>query len=227
MKHINHIFFDLDHTLWDFERNSDIAFKTIFDKHQLKVDLGVFFSHYRGINQQYWKLYREEKITKSKLRYGRLKDTFDLMNFSVSDKQIDVLATDYISVLPNNNYLFDGAFEILDYLKPKYKLHIITNGFNEVQYKKIQNAKLDNYFDKIITSEQVGVKKPNNRIFEYALSKANAVAKESIMIGDNWEADIQGAVKNGLNAIYFTQNGTEVDQNVKKVSHLLDIKQYL
>jgi len=227
MKHINHIFFDLDHTLWDFEKNSDLAFQSIFNTHQFQFDLQEFFSHYRGINQQYWKLYREERISKSKLRYGRLKDTFDLMKMPVSDEMIEILATDYITQLPHNNYLFEGAFEILDYLKPKYKLHIITNGFNEVQFKKIQNSKLDGYFDKIITSEEVGVKKPNNKIFEYALNKANAVPEESIMIGDNWEADIQGAVKNGIQAIYFTQNGKEADINVKKVSHLLDIKQYL
>jgi len=227
MSSIKHILFDLDHTLWDFETNSGIAFKTIFKQHSLRFDFQKFLNYYRGINEKYWKLYREEKITKDELRYGRLKDAFIKINYEVEDELIDRLAIDYIEALPNNNQLFDGTHEILEHLKPKYKLHIITNGFNEVQFKKIKNAGLSDYFDKIITSEEAGVKKPNPLIFKYALDTINASATETIMIGDNWEADVMGAINNGIDAIYFNYYKRSVAENIKSVHHLLEIKQYL
>jgi len=227
MKHIKHIFFDLDHTLWDFEANSDIAFAHVFKRHKIEHKLEKFLNYYRDINQNYWKLYREEKITKSELRYGRLRDTFELLKFKVDDELIEILAIQYIEVLPDNNILFEGAHEILTHLNDKYQLHIITNGFSEVQYKKIENSGLSSYFDKIITSEDVGVKKPNPRIFQFALEMANAKSGESIMIGDNWEADIMGAIDNGIDAIYFNYHKKNVAENIKSVHQLLDIKQYL
>ncbi|MDV7185775.1 YjjG family noncanonical pyrimidine nucleotidase [Lutibacter sp. TH_r2] len=224
---IKHIFFDLDHTLWDFEKNSDLAFKTIFKKHKVHVEFEKFANYYRPINQKYWKLYRDEKVSKSELRYGRLKDTFTKIKFEVSDSVINSLAVDYIDVLPNNNYLFDGAIEILNYLQPSYKLHIITNGFNEVQYQKIENSGLKSYFSKIITSEEVGVKKPNPKIFKYALDKAEALSKESLMIGDNWEADIMGAKNIGLDVIFFNIGNQPVSENIKSIDNLYAIKKFL
>lgn len=224
---IKHIFFDLDHTLWDFETNSDFAFKTIFKKHNVPVRLDKFLNYYRNINQEYWKLYREDKITKDVLRIGRLKDTFTKINVSVSDKLIDNLSVDYIEVLPSYNELFEGAIEILNYLKPKYKLHVITNGFNEVQYKKLKNSGLSPYFEQIITSEDAGVKKPNPIIFNYALKKAAATSKESIMIGDNYEADVMGAIDNGIDAIYFNVKKEPVSNTIKSINSLLEIKKYL
>jgi putative hydrolase of the HAD superfamily len=224
---IKHIFFDLDHTLWDFEANSNIAFKTIFQKHDVGIDLQKFLNYYRSINQNYWRLYRDEKITKEELRVGRLKDTFIKIKYSFDNELIDNLSIEYIEVLPNNNRLFEGTHEILEHLYPKYKLHIITNGFNEVQYKKLQNSGLSKYFDKVITSEDAGVKKPNPKIFKYALQIAEATSKESIMIGDNWEADIMGAINNGFDAIYFNYDKKSVGENIKSVNKLIDIKQYL
>ncbi len=224
---IKHIFFDLDHTLWDFETNSNLAFKEIFSKHNIKLDVSVFLNYYKNINSYYWKLYREEKVTKSELRYKRLKDTFDKANYVISDSLIDSLAFDYIDVLPNNNNLFEGAREILEYLSQDYKLHIITNGFNEVQSKKLKNSGIDVYFDKVITSEEVGVKKPNPKIFQYALKKANANLNESIMIGDNWEADIMGAKNTGLDVIFFNYYNEIVAENIKSVINLNGIRHYL
>lgn len=224
---IKHIFFDLDHTLWDFEVNSDIAFTSIFKKHGLKFDIEKFLNYYRKINQKYWKMYREEQITKDQLRYGRLRDTFDILHLKVSDPVIEQLAIDYIEELPKNNFLFDGTYEILDHLKKNYSLHIITNGFNEVQYKKINNSGLSGYFDRIITSEDAGVKKPNPIIFKYALDKVNATAKETCMIGDNWEADIMGAKNQGIDVIYFNFNKEPISMNIKSVHKLLEIKRFL
>ncbi|WP_372767577.1 YjjG family noncanonical pyrimidine nucleotidase [Lutibacter sp.] len=227
MKHIKHIFFDLDHTLWDFETNSNIAFETIFKKHKVKVELQKFLNYYRGINEDYWKLYRDEKISKEELRLGRLKDTFVKLNHKVDIQLIEDLSIGYIDVLPNNNQLFEGTHEILEHLYVNYKLHIITNGFNEVQSKKIKNSGLNKYFDKIITSEDAGVKKPNRVIFEYALALTNAVSEESMMIGDNWEADIMGAKDAGFDVIFCNFNEQPVSENIKSITNLVEIKHYL
>lgn len=225
---IKHIFFDLDHTLWDFERNSKLTFECLFEKHQISLNLADFLQKYIPINVTYWKLYREEKISKSDLRYGRLKDTFDELSFSVTDDFINQLAIDYIDVLPTKNYLFEGAIELLEYLHQKYNLHIITNGFEEVQNLKLQKSGIDKYFKEVITSESVGVKKPNPLVFEFALKKAKALAIESCMIGDNLEADVFGAINCGISSIHF--NVGEKDTKQKEyivVSNLLEIKQYI
>jgi putative hydrolase of the HAD superfamily len=224
---IKHIFFDLDHTLWDFETNSDIAFEAIFKKHQVNVNIEKFLNYYRSINENYWKLYREEKISKEELRYGRLKDAFSIINYKATDDLINLLAVDYIEVLPNNNQLFEGTHEILNHLKPNYNLHIITNGFNEVQTKKLENSGLKGYFDKIITSEDAGVKKPNPIIFKYALEKTKALINESIMIGDNWEADIMGAKNIGFDVIFCNYNSKPVSESIKSVTKLSELKKYL
>jgi putative hydrolase of the HAD superfamily len=224
---IKHIFFDLDHTLWDFEANSDIAFQTIFKKYNVGIDLQKFLNYYRDINQNYWELYRNDKISKEELRIGRLKDTFVKIKQKFDNELLHNLSIEYIEVLPNNNKLFEGTHEILEHLYLKYRLHIITNGFNEVQYKKLDNSGLSKYFDKIITSEDAGVKKPNPKIFKYALDLAEATSKESMMIGDNWEADVMGAINNGMDAIYFNYERKTVSENIKSVNKLLDIKLYL
>ncbi|WP_166382634.1 MULTISPECIES: YjjG family noncanonical pyrimidine nucleotidase [unclassified Polaribacter] len=228
MTQIQHVFFDLDHTLWDFEKNSDLAFQKVFTKHSITLNIETFLTVYKPLNFNYWKLFREEKVTKDKLRYGRLKDSFDALNYTISDAIIDEMAVDYLDFLPDFNYLFDGTFELLDYLKDKYKLHIITNGFEEVQNKKMMSSNIYHYFDKIITSESVGVKKPNPKVFTYALDIAKANKDNSIMIGDSLEADIEGAINVGMQAIYCNfENNTSVKGDFFSVNSLLEIKQYL
>ncbi|PCI07113.1 MAG: noncanonical pyrimidine nucleotidase, YjjG family [Flavobacteriaceae bacterium] len=223
----NHIFFDLDHTLWDFEKNSTKTFEHIFKLNKMSIDIQKFLNYYVSINNAYWRLFRNDKVSKEALRYGRLKDTFDKIKFPISDDLINKLSEDYITHLSSFNYLFDGAIEILDYLKPKYTLHIITNGFSEVQYKKLSNSKIDIYFDTVITSEAVGVKKPNPKIFKYALQQAGAKIKESVMIGDNWEADIMGAKNYGMNVIFCNFENESVDESIQSIQHLLELKKYL
>ncbi|GAB7257072.1 YjjG family noncanonical pyrimidine nucleotidase [Polaribacter sp. OB-PA-B3] len=225
---IEHVFFDLDHTLWDFDKNSGLTFKKIFKLNDVDIEINNFLRIYMPINLEYWRLYRDEKVTKEELRYKRLKKSFDKLNFEISDALIDKLAIDYIDNLSSFNYLFEGTFEILDYLKSKYQLHIITNGFDEVQTKKMTSSKIIDYFDAIITSDSVGVKKPNPKVFNYALKKANATAENSVMIGDSLEADINGALNVGFKAIHCVFNEeTPTDANVTSVANLLEIKQYL
>ena len=228
MKQIQHVFFDLDHTLWDFEKNSDLTFQKVFLLNNIAIDLSSFLEVNRPINFEYWKLYREEKVTKEALRYGRLKKTFDAINYVISDEMIGLIANQYIEFLADFNHLFDGTFEILDYLKDTYKLHIITNGFEEIQSKKMINSKIHHYFDKVITSESVGVKKPNAKVFNFALQAAKANKENSIMIGDNVEADINGALTVGMKAIHCNfENQIIKSNNFISVTSLIEIKQYL
>jgi len=228
MQNIQHVFFDLDHTLWDFEKNSDLTFQKIFKINDLSVDLHSFLEVYRPLNFKFWKLYREEKVTKSELRYGRLKNTFDAIDFPISDTLIYLIADQYIEHLADFNHLFDGAIEILDYLNQKYTLHIITNGFEEIQTKKMVNSKIYHYFEKVITSESVGVKKPNPKVFKHALEIANANIDQAIMIGDSIEADINGALGVGMKAIHCNFDTSLVPNNLfMSVSSLLEIKKFI
>ncbi len=224
---IEHVFFDLDHTLWDFEKNSALAIETIFKKHSINVDLQLFLSHYVPINIKYWEWYRVDKITQFELRLGRLKETFQLLNYEIDDEKIIFLSEEYIEYLPKFNHLFHGAIEILDYLKPKYNLHIITNGFQEIQDNKLKNSNIAHYFKTITNSEMAGVKKPNPVIFKYAITEANASKTNSIMIGDCIEADVNGALNFGMDAILFNIDTSKTFENIKQISHLLELKKHL
>ena len=225
--HIKHIFFDLDHTLWDFEANSKKTFSYIFDKNGLEIKFNDFIEVYQPINHRYWKLFREDKVTKSQLRYGRLKEAFQAIDFKSDDELIHLLSEEYITYLANHNALFENAISVLEYLQPKYKMHIITNGFEEVQHRKLKNSNLMPFFNEIITSEKVGVKKPNPKIFEYALDITGAVNDESVMIGDNFEADILGAKNMGMQVIFCKFNGESATEEVSSVENLLELKKFL
>lgn len=227
LNNISHIFFDLDHTLWDFDKNSALTFQKIFKDNKIQVELASFLSIYEPLNLNYWKLYREDKIDKESLRYGRLSDTFKELKYTVSDDLIHKLSEDYIAFLTTHNHLFDNAVEILDYLNPNYNLHIITNGFKEVQFGKLQKANIHHFFDTVTNSEMVGVKKPNPKIFNHALNLANAMPEESIMIGDNYEADILGALNIGLDAICFNYHDHNLEAHIKQISNLIQLKKYL
>lgn len=225
---ITDVFFDLDHTLWDFEKNSALTFAKILKDNHVPVDYSKFVVNYVPINHEYWELFREEKITKEELRYGRLQKTFESLEVSIEQSLIEILSEEYLTVLPKNNHLFEGAFEILEYLQSKYNLHIITNGFQEVQNHKIKNSNLTPFFKTITNSESAGVKKPNPGIFEFALQQANTTKEQSVMIGDCIDADVKGALNFGMDAILFSQNNTlTIDENIKKIHHLLDLKSYL
>jgi putative hydrolase of the HAD superfamily len=224
---ITDVFFDLDHTLWDFEKNSALAFETVFKLHNVSVDMAEFLHFYVPLNRTYWERYRKDEITQTELRFGRLKDSFDLIQHNVSDDLVDLLSSEYIHYLPKFNHLYDGTIEILDYLKPKYNLHIITNGFAEVQDNKLNNSYITPYFKSVTNSEMAGVKKPNQKIFDFALNLAQAKKENSIMIGDCIEADVQGALDAGLDAVFFNENNVPVANTIKQVNHLLELKKYL
>ncbi|WP_298119745.1 YjjG family noncanonical pyrimidine nucleotidase [Flavobacterium sp.] len=223
---ITDIFFDLDHTLWDFDKNSELAFEKIFKENHPAINTKLFVDIYAPINQACWKLYQVDKLTHDELRYKRLKDSFDFLSYSISDEEINQMSIDYITYLPENNILFDGAKEVLDYLNSKYRLHIITNGFAEVQYKKLKNSGISDYFISVTNSEKAGVKKPHPKIFEFALSLANTQKERSIMIGDCIDADVKGALNFGMEAIYFNDKNVQISNDIIQVNQLIELKKY-
>jgi putative hydrolase of the HAD superfamily len=227
MNNITDVFFDLDHTLWDFDKNSILAFDKIFKAAYPEIDTNAFIEVYIPINQACWKLYQVDKITHEELRYNRLKESFDKLNYSISDEAIDQIAHDYIEFLPDNNQLFEGAFEVLEYLLPKYNMHIITNGFAEVQQRKMYHSGLQKYFKTVTNSEMAGVKKPHHGIFQYALSLANATKENAVMIGDCIDADVKGALDFGMKAIYFNEKEIQTENSIVSIKHLLELKTIL
>lgn len=224
---VKDVFFDLDHTLWDFDKNSMLAFKRVFKKFEIEIEFDSFIEVYEPINLVYWKMYREEKVTKEALRRGRLIDSFQKFNIEYSVQKIDEMADSYIEELPFDNHLFDGTLAILDYLTVRYQLHIITNGFEEVQYKKLKNSGIYHYFSTITTSEEVGVKKPNPKVFKMALKKANASPNQSIMIGDSFEADILGAKNIGMNTLFYNYRNEIIPSDFNFINSLSEIKSHL
>ena len=224
-KKYKHIFFDLDHTLWDFERNAEETKREMFEILNLK-DRGIdnyeiFRAEYIGINQALWALYRENKIEKDELNFRRFYDTLCL--FGIDDIKLgEAMAEAFIEGITTKTYLFPFTRELLDYLFPKYPLHIITNGFDEVQFGKLKNSDLGKYFTQIITSEEAGSKKPDPEIFHFALQKAGADAAESLMIGDDLEVDMAGARQLGIDQIYVNHDRKIHDEPVTMEVFSLD-----
>ena len=228
MDEIKHIFFDLDHTLWDFEKNSALAFEKIFQELNFNIDSQQFMDIYNPINVAYWKLYERNEIDQEALRVNRLKDAFEAINFEVTLEEINAISHLFIEYLTSNNHLIEGTIETLDYLKDNYELHIITNGFSFVQEVKLQRSNLDKYFVTITNSELAGHKKPHENIFQYALSLANASKNQSIMVGDSIEADVLGALNFGMKAVYFNpENETVSHDAIVQIQKLTQLKNIL
>lgn len=204
-KKYTHLFFDLDNTIWDFNSNSFDALYVALDKLQLLDLIGsydAFFKIYSEVNENLWELYRHGLITKKVLSVQRFEESFEKHGTPLSISGAIVNAT-YLTEMPLQTKLVDGARKVLDYLHGRYDMAIITNGFKEVQYDKIIKSGLSKYFRKIFISEEVGAQKPKKEIFEYAIKSMNAPKNSSLMIGDSWDADIVGAMNFGIDQIYY------------------------
>ncbi len=202
-----HLFFDLDHTLWDFDANAKLTLQDLYQTLKLEErgvdDFDRFYRQYLGHNTRLWARYRNGFIKQAELRVKRMQ--LSLLDFKIGD---EVLAKEmsqrFLEMLPTRNMLFPHAVEILEYLTAKnYRLHLITNGFEDVQHHKINNSKINHYFDKVVTSEGSNSLKPNKEIFDFALAATGAQKDESIMLGDDLEADIMGAANAGLDQVYI------------------------
>lgn len=234
MRNVEHIFFDLDHTIWDFDRNSTETLGEIFDEFNIEeqgVNKERFIATYRTVNGQYWKRYRDGKIDKQMVRFGRFTDTLKRLKVANHESLGKRIGDLYVERGPHKTNLFEGAHEALRYLADHYPLHIITNGFKEVQHIKLSGSDLTQYFDVILCSEDVGVNKPNRKVFDRALALAKAAPSNSLMIGDNWEADVQGAQNVGMKAIHFdperSSNAREENEDFRVIHSLLQLKEIL
>ena len=226
-----HLFFDLDRTLWDFDAAAEVAFERIYETYDLK-SRGIPSAHefhlvYHPLNEELWALYRENRITKDDL--NRTRFLLPLEHYGIHDVALaDHLSEDYMYWSPRIVRLVPGTMELLEYLKPKYHLHLITNGFQEVQHTKLSGSGMESYFETLTVSEEVGVKKPNPEIFRNALAKAHASADESLMIGDEMAVDIDGARAAGMDQIFFNPCGEATEgERTFEVRSLLEIKRIL
>ena len=231
MPEYKNIFIDLDDTLYDFSAASREAFRETYE--QLRY--GRYFDsfdHYMSIyapyNLELWKIYGEGKITKEELNRRRYR--YPLEAVGVNDHELaDTFCREALSKIPTKGNLIPGAIELLEYLRPKYKMFILSNGFTELQSLKMSTAGIDSYFDGIILSEEIGINKPRPELFEYALKKAGASLEESIMIGDMFDTDIVGAANIGMDQIFFNPKrltGMHFAPTYE-VGHLLEIKEIL
>tara|TARA_B100001057_G_scaffold497831_1_gene603048 strand:- start:3812 stop:4507 length:696 start_codon:yes stop_codon:yes gene_type:complete len=227
---IEHLFFDLDRTLWDFETNSYEELTNLYHVHflhQLGISLpDEFIKVYKKINDKCWEKYRLNLLSKEDLRVKRFYDTF--LYFGIESETLSKqFGDDYVMNSPTRTCLIDGTIDLLEKLNPHYQMHIITNGFEEVQHIKLRNSNLSKYFKVVVTSEAAGAKKPSPLVFEYALDKADAKLEESIMIGDDLNTDIKGAIDLGMKAIYFNSHSKKHEyspwKEVKYLSEILNI----
>ncbi|MDQ8003886.1 MAG: YjjG family noncanonical pyrimidine nucleotidase [Pedobacter sp.] len=226
---IKHIFFDLDHTIWDFDRNAQETLMELYESYKLN-ELGLssaedFIATYTVNNHQLWAQYHLGKITKQALREERFRKTF--LDLGLQPEMIPAkFEDDYVAMGPTKTNLFESAEKVLTYLQNKYHLHIISNGFKEAVLTKMQVSNLNPYFKNVVISEDVGVNKPDKAIFEYALNLAVAQKQESIMIGDSLEADVYGAQNFGIKAIFFNplkaQKPDDVEQQIHHLEELLN-----
>jgi putative hydrolase of the HAD superfamily len=214
-----HLFFDLDHTLWDFEKNSRQALVELYQNYNweqaLEVPVEAFLETYYQKNDEMWALYREHKIDKATLRHRRFAESFGKYGYK-HDEKVESFESEYILKAPLNTALFPGCIEMLDILEEHFTLHIITNGFQESQHIKMEKSGLTPYFQNIITSDKIGVNKPDAKIFMEAMRLAGSKRENSLMIGDNLHADILGAKGVGMDQVFFNP---KQDQHQEKVSY--------
>ncbi len=227
-----HLFFDLDHTIWDFETNSKEAMLDVFTSNQLQekgvTSFDAFFDRYSYHNHRLWDKYSKGQLKQEELRWKRM--WLSLVDFKIADEAVSrKMGLEFLEILPNKNKLFPYTIEILSYLKNKgYQMHLITNGFEKVQYNKIEKSNIGSFFIEVITSEGSNSLKPNREIFEHALQKTGATIKKSIMIGDNIEADIKGAMNIGMDTIFVNHiNATTEVQPTYTIFHLKELETIL
>lgn len=200
-----HLFIDLDDTLWDTFNNNKESLKEVYDIYEFNrsyASFEVFFDRWFPYNNHLWDLYRQDKISKQQLVTKRFEHMVEPMGITDPDF-IQQLNKEFLQRSSSKSGLLPFALDILHYLQDKYTLHILSNGFREVQYKKMDNSGLTSFFDKIILSEDAGANKPSKDIFDYALSITNANREDVLMIGDSWEADIVGAHQSNIHQVWY------------------------
>lgn len=226
-----HVFFDLDHTLWDYDANASEALFELYDKYRFE-ELGTFSKEelvntFFEVNYELWDLYNYHRISRADIRKRRFPRIFQRLSTGLEHLPA-ALEMEYIALAPTKSRVFPHSHEVLDYLKSKYQLHVITNGFDDIQATKIASSQFQDYFGHIITSESSKSRKPNPKIFEVAFELTGADEFNSIMIGDNLNSDIAGAKRMGMDYVWFNPQKIETNVDVQReISNLLELKTIL
>lgn len=231
MQRYKNLFIDLDDTVYDFSAASEESFRETYELLQYSRFFDSFehyLSIYKPHNLELWRIYGEGKITKEELNKRRY--SYPLECVGIHDQELaDTFCREALSRIPTKGPLMPGATELLEYLRPKYRMFILSNGFKELQSRKMHSAGIDKYFDGLILSEDIGVNKPNRELYDHALQKTGSTLEESLMIGDMFETDIAGAANIGMEQIYYNPKGKQGHPFVPtyEVKHLLEIKEIL
>jgi putative hydrolase of the HAD superfamily len=231
MKKYRHLFFDLDRTLWDTDTNSADALEGIYESFGLKPVVGDFV-RFKDLftlhNEALWKDYRDGSVTKNMLRNLRFERV--LLDCGVSDTDLaNGLNAAFMKISPYKTKLMDGAMELLEYLrKERYHLYIITNGFTRIQHLKMNSSGIMPFFERVYTSENARSNKPNKLIFESSIKSSNALKKESLMIGDDMEADVIGARNFGIDQVYYNPDRKTHNQKITyEIAALAELREIL
>ena len=230
MKGIEHIFFDLDHTLWDYDRNSEIALDQLYDQFSLDL-VGIpsksqFISIFHKANLTVWNLFDENRMNRDELRNKRMELVYE--EFGISEPPPEGFHEAYYAICSNGKHLIPGTLEILSWLQGRYRLHIITNGFEDAQHEKLRHSRIANYFETVTTSERADSKKPDPVYFEFALYQASANIENSLVIGDGLRTDVTGARRFGLPVIWFNpEHALPPFEDLAFITRLPDLKTML
>ena len=231
MQRYKNLFIDLDDTIYDFSGASRESFQETYDLLHYERYFDSFehyLSLYEPYNLELWRIYGEGKITKEELNRRRYSHPLECVG--VNDQQLaDTFCREALGRIPTKGPLMPGALELLEYLRPKYNMYILSNGFKELQSRKMRTAGIDGYFDALILSEDIGVNKPNRELYEYALAKTGSKLNESLMIGDMFDTDIVGAANIGMEQMYYNpkEKKGHAFSPTYEVTHLLQIKEIL
>ncbi len=222
----NHLFFDLDHTLWDFDRNSELTLRQLYDEYRLSdrgiEDFETFYQVYSAHNDRLWERFRNGYIRRDDLRWKRLWYTF--LDFKLADTALaHEMSAAYLEILPTQSLLMPYAKELLEHCYGRYRMHLITNGFEKTQWQKLQYSGISAYFEEMITSERSNSLKPHREIFDYALKATGAGREDSIMIGDALDVDVLGASNAGWDQVYFNPARKEHQRRPTYEVHSLDV----
>jgi putative hydrolase of the HAD superfamily len=230
MRRYKHVFFDLDQTLWDFDKSSAETLRELYSDYTLQSKLScnveLIIERFSSINERLWDEYSAGRITKEELRYKRFREVFHGFG-EFEEGFFEQLGEEYLIRCPQKGNLLPFAKEVLDYLISRYQLHIITNGFEEIQHKKIYHSGIQKYFKEIVTSDKTGCRKPEKKMFTFALEKVNCSPHQCIMIGDNLQADMLGASNSQIDQVFYNPKRARYFMNVTYeincLSQLMDI----